>query len=533
VTYYNSIPTTIPVSNSTGVLSGGATSDQAFWKDYIDFVLGAGVYAPSAFMYGAQSGNSNTGGGSTLYYNNPSSSNLAPQITSLATLTAAPKATTNITGASNTVPIVITTSAAHNLITGATINISGITGNLAANGNNLMVTRVNATQFSIQGSTGNGNYITGGTWIPVAPSTDYTDTPIHPRMQFWFGPLSMLAYLKQAPTKLSGIGNWLPGTCYEAQSWQLKVGISAALQDIQTNHPNDLASLSYFSDSEGYHTARVGMGTNYNQMQNALFFPYSLLSNLSSTSATTLPFSIVSPSTTNPAGLSDISDTLIPNAGTSTCPTMGMMVSFNQLGNATDNSVTPTTTYQGRKTACKVVIYETDGCPNMTCTGALTGSGGPGNYYYANIGGVSGTGIPTTTLSSSPKTAAAAVVQQIVASTSASTPGFSSPRNPAYVHAIAFGDLFEADSTSALTPAALRFLAAVQIYGNTSQWAGGAVPAPGTMASWYNDNLDYNAYYVTPQPFKVITGPYATRIANIGTCIQTIMQSGVQIALIQ
>jgi hypothetical protein len=275
------------------------------------------------------------------------------------------------------------------------------------------------------------------------------------------------------------------------------------------------------------------MGTNFVQMQNALFFPYSLLGTLSTTTSTTLPFSQGAGSASNPAGLNDTSDTNIPNAGTSTCPTMALMVSFNQLGNATDTSLTPSTTYQGRKTAGKIVIYETDGCPNMSCTGTLTGSGGAGNWYYANIGGVSGTGIPTTTLSSSPKTTAATVVQQIVASTGAAQPGFSSTRNPAYVHAVAFGDLFEPDSTSALTPAALRFLAAVQIYGNTSVWAGGAVPAPGTMASWYTDSLDYNAYYVTPQPFKVITGPYATRIANIGTCIQTIMQSGVQIALIQ
>ena len=72
------------------------------------------------------------------------------------------------------------------------------------------------------------------------------------------------------------------------------------------------------------------------------------------------------------------------------------------------------------------------------------------------------------------KTGAITVVQQIAASTTASTPGYSTTRNPAYVHAVAFGDLFESNSTSPLTTPALQFLTAVQIYGNTSTLPSGS-----------------------------------------------------------
>ena len=75
----------------------------------------------------------------------------------------------------------------------------------------------------------------------------------------------------------------------------------------------------------------------------------------------------------------------------------------------------------------------------------------------------------------------------------------------------------------ASNPQRLRFLCAVQIDGNTS-------PTP--SGSWDNDSLDYNTYYVTPQPYKIITGSYSATLHHpLTTCIQKIMQSGVQVAL--
>lgn len=67
-----------------------------------------------------------------------------------------------ITGATNATPIVIT-SAAHGLTDGTYVTISGVGGNAAANGS-FSVTRLSASTFELDGSTGNGTYTSGGTW---------------------------------------------------------------------------------------------------------------------------------------------------------------------------------------------------------------------------------------------------------------------------------------------------------------------------------------------------------------------------------
>lgn len=67
-----------------------------------------------------------------------------------------------ITNATNASPIVIT-SANHGLNTGTRVTISGVGGNTAANGT-FNITVVNSNSFSLDGSTGNGAYTTGGTW---------------------------------------------------------------------------------------------------------------------------------------------------------------------------------------------------------------------------------------------------------------------------------------------------------------------------------------------------------------------------------
>lgn len=70
--------------------------------------------------------------------------------------------TGTVTGATNASPIVIT-SANHNLYDGMRVTISGVLGNTAANGT-FVVTRIDANTFSLNGSTGNGSYTSGGTW---------------------------------------------------------------------------------------------------------------------------------------------------------------------------------------------------------------------------------------------------------------------------------------------------------------------------------------------------------------------------------
>jgi hypothetical protein len=67
-----------------------------------------------------------------------------------------------VTGATNASPIVVT-SAGHGLTTGTRVTVTGVGGNSAANGT-FTVTAVSADTFSLDSSTGNGAYTSGGTW---------------------------------------------------------------------------------------------------------------------------------------------------------------------------------------------------------------------------------------------------------------------------------------------------------------------------------------------------------------------------------
>lgn len=68
----------------------------------------------------------------------------------------------NVTGATNASPIVITTSAAHGYSSNNYVEIAGVTGNTAANGLH-QITVLTTTTFSLDFSTGNGAYVSGGT----------------------------------------------------------------------------------------------------------------------------------------------------------------------------------------------------------------------------------------------------------------------------------------------------------------------------------------------------------------------------------
>lgn len=67
-----------------------------------------------------------------------------------------------VTDATNASPIVITTSSVHGLQTGDSVRVVGVLGNTAANGFWPAVTRVDGTRFSLDGSSGNAAYTSGG-----------------------------------------------------------------------------------------------------------------------------------------------------------------------------------------------------------------------------------------------------------------------------------------------------------------------------------------------------------------------------------
>ncbi len=364
------------------------------------------------------------------------------------------------------------------------------------------------------------------------PYMMYDDCPVHPRLHMWFGPLTMLAYL--SVNSQNRDYNWYAGTTYEAHCWQLKAGIQSALDDIKKNHPNDLASLNIWSSYNGYNTPRVSMGKSYDTMKNCLFYPFSLVNSLGTASNEVLPYGSTSISNSNPSGLNfsaALSD--IPNANGGTNPSMGLMLAYNEF-NWNGG-------YTGRKGASKIVILETDGVCNEVISGSFGSiAGGGGTYKWSSISdagsapspanGHPNAMYPTITLAwliaqdaagSKPwPTLPSFTNGSGVASASTPTkwsgltrngPGFSTTRSPARVHTLAFGYLFEPTTTSMVKTRALEFLRDIQMATGLPQDAG-----TGTIES-----------------YKMCIGTYDQRIAHIKEAMERIMQSGIQVALIE
>ncbi|MFO0879462.1 MAG: pilus assembly protein TadG-related protein [Gemmataceae bacterium] len=315
------------------------------------------------------------------------------------------------------------------------------------------------------------------------PYMHYNDNPIRPRLHFWFGPLTMLDFLSQYDK------NFLPGTCHESQSWQLKAAVQSAISDVQKNHPNDWVTMIYFSNLSNFNTARVSLGRDYTRLKNALFYPYSLLDSLGDPAAEIRPYNNVDTLTWATAGN-------VPSATGGTAPEMAFKVAYNEFSCRTG--------YNGRRGASKMLIFETDGVPNHTAAGTFT-NGGAYNSMYSVTGS-------TTSYSNNDSTVvnnALAVVDAICnLDTNSSVPGYSSARNKARVHAIGFGDLFDTPSTS--KDQALDFLLQVQKRGNTSA-----------------------ATATSIESYKIVVGDYNTRIENLRTALERIFQSGVQVTLIR
>jgi hypothetical protein len=342
----------------------------------------------------------------------------------------------------------------------------------------------------------------------TAPYMNYSDSPLRPRLHFWFGPMSMVDFV----TGVASSGNWNPGTCHEAQCWQLKVAMNSVIADVQINHPNDTLGMVMFSASAN-NGPRVGQGQNYTGLQNALFYPFSLLSTINAGNVTTeeCPY--------NTSFGAALAGNEIPNAQGSTDPNTGLTYAFNLL--SASNQLSSSSYGTARRGASKMIILETDGVPN-TYRGTSSSAGMvPTTLGYD-------TNYPTSTwwsgqLSDGDTTVmqnAYNVVQQIVtqmastgqASGSTANSGLSLPNAPALVYPIAFGDLFDSSLAPNATfrTTALQFLANVAYYGNT-----------GTSGA------------TSPPSGQVITGDYSTRISLLQTCFQDIFQSGVTVALIE
>jgi hypothetical protein len=414
VLYYSSIPDDVNYTGNTG-----ADLDKAFWKNYIDFVLGINSFRGRQNLYGQAD-----------------SWPAAPK--SIATAVTAP-------------------------------------------------------------------YQFGWETTPSNPYMYYNDSPRRPRLHLWFGPLSMIDFLTSVPMPGGGTYDWLPGTCYQAHSWQLKAGMNSVIKDVKGNHPNDFAGLVYFSST--YSGVRYPLGQAYTALQNALFYPMSLYPYVNTGNITQemRPYTDTT--------LSGYNEFDIPNAAGTTDPNNGLAFAFNLLSPSSVSTAVALGTGNGRRGAQKLVIFETDGVPN-TYRNITFNAMGYNSYY------TSGSIVGTPNGDPSAMAPAYAVIQQLVKpmATTAVTSGLGSdsglslPNAPARVFPVAFGDLFDPvlSPNATIAPTALQFLANCAYYGRTG-------PAGATT-------LPYT---------QIITGTYTNRITNLRNCMQQIFQSGVSVALIE
>jgi hypothetical protein len=350
----------------------------------------------------------------------------------------------------------------------------------------------------------------------IAPYMNYSDSPLRPRLHMWFGPLSMVDFITGVA---AGSQNWMPGTCHEAQCWQLKVAMNSVISAVQNNHPNDTLGMVMFS-AQANNGPRVAQGQNYTALQNALWYPLSLLPTINLGNSTTSITSEECPYTTSFGNA--LAGNEIPNAQGSTDPNTGFTYAFKLL--SASDKLSSTTYGTARRGASKMVIFETDGVPNTyRCTTSSTAGMVPTTLGYDTY-------YPTSTYCSSQQadgdsttmTYAQNVVKQITlpmaaagSSSSTANSGLSLPNAPAYVYPIAFGDLFDTTlaPNASFRPTALDFLGQVAKNGNTGYT--GTTPSS------------------SPPSGQIITGDYSTRISLLQTCFQDILQSGVTVALIE
>jgi hypothetical protein len=158
----------------------------------------------------------------------------------------------------------------------------------------------------------------------------------------------------------------------------------------------------------------------------------------------------------------------------------------------------------GRKGSQKVVIFETDGLPNCLASASLM-SGGGYKYYQIryDMNHPTGSEYPSVTASTINNSS---VLNQIYSLIQQLVTDYSSTRNPFRLYALGFGPVFEGPNASA----ALSTLQNMQYYAGTQS-------SPSTP-------LAAN---------QIVTGTDAQMSANLVNAFTSILEKGVQIALIK
>ena len=239
------------------------------------------------------------------------------------------------------------------------------------------------------------------TWGSVsrnsAPSNiqymSYTDIPARPKLRFWFSPILFADYLQNY--NLEGTTGYYykqSGDTYEAPVYNCKKqAYIAAVSTMQTNHPNDWVTVVPYSwprsDWQG-DAAWSGSNGRFNCVSSPLGpnYAYAYQRSCSPLSRRSMPMALptkkeITPYDSDPATLLTPSANLVdtPRPDGDTCFAMALMLCYNQFA-LTPSSDTHLRSFvtstpitfptamaggMGRKGAQKVIIFETDGLPNL------------------------------------------------------------------------------------------------------------------------------------------------------------------------
>jgi Flp pilus assembly protein TadG len=376
----------------------------------------------------------------------------------------------------------------------------------------------------------NGNPAAGTVYM------NYNDNPARPNLRYWFSPMMLVDFLNNYNTNVQYGQNYFfmqPANSYEAPLYTGKQAFVAAVATMKNNHPNDWVTIAPYSwprtASSGvasgagtngrFNCVSCPLGTNYNYATASLLFPFSTIKADGTCNNTE-----VTPYDADPANgnIPSANFVDIPRADGDTCFAMGLMLAYNQFAvTATTDSTlrnfvtsTPITFPAsgmagglGRKGAQKVIIFETDGLPNTTATASLVTASAGYTYYkirydmnnptgaeYPSIGNYN-INDPTVT------TQINNLVTQLQTT-------YSTSRNPFRLYAIGFGPVFNSGAPD--RAGALTTLQNMQYYAGTQSSASTALPSN-----------------------QIITGTDATMLTNMTSAYTSILQSGVQIALIK
>lgn len=129
--------------------------------------------------------------------------------------------------ASYSSPISIGTTTAHGLSTGAQVTVSGVLGNTAANGT-YTITVVDSTHFTLNGTSGNGSYTSGGS-VLVGGMGYYDDETTAAAQSALGRPLHVFLTPNDDPTAYSADAVFLRN--------RLRDHVAALITDLRSSYP--------------------------------------------------------------------------------------------------------------------------------------------------------------------------------------------------------------------------------------------------------------------------------------------------------